>query len=159
MPRTILTSTLILVFAGLCAAQQPPPSPAAQGPQGAQDTSAFSDEVAYRVLSKVRQGMVGHSPTVLLSAFDPDRMEGYLTFRDQIQALFSQYEAFRVHFEIAQTTVEGTRGVVLVDFEIEEIPRSEIAPPVRKNAQVRFEMEQGKKGWKIVDFRPRGFFS
>jgi hypothetical protein len=54
--------------------------------------------------------------------------------------------------------VEGAIGVVLVDFEIEEISRSSDTP-VRKNDQLRLEMKKGKKGWKIVDLKPRAFFS
>ncbi len=127
--------------------------------QDTQATTPFSEDVAYQMLSKVRDGLVGHSQRVMLSAFDPDKMKDYVTFQDQIRAFFAQYEAFRVHFRMAQTTVEDARGIALVDFEIEEIPRNGNEPPLRKNSQIRFEFEPGKKGWRIVDFRPRGFFS
>jgi hypothetical protein len=63
-----------------------------------------------------------------------------------------------VRFRISNVTVEGTKGVVLVDTEMEEIPRGG-AQPVRKRAQLRFELELGRKGWRVVDFRDRGFFS
>jgi hypothetical protein len=48
--------------------------------------------------------------------------------------------------------------VVLVDSELEETPQAG-GPPSRKRSQLRFELEQGRKGWKVVDFRDRGFFS
>jgi hypothetical protein len=63
-----------------------------------------------------------------------------------------------VHFRISQSTIEGAKGVVLVDFEMEEIPRTG-GTPIRRSGQVKFEMERGRKGWKIVDFTPRGFLS
>ena len=119
----------------------------------------FSDAVAQSVLQQLTDGLEGHSDRLMLSAFDDNKMDGYLSFEDQILAFFERYDSFRVHFRISQATTEGSKGVVLVDIEMEEIPRSATGQPVRKRDQMRFEMERGKKGWKIVDLRPRGFFS
>jgi hypothetical protein len=120
--------------------------------------SVFSAGVANNVLNDLRDGLEGHSQRLMLSAFDQDKMAGYMSFEDQIQALFQKYDSFRVHYRIAQSTIEGSKGVVLVDFEMEEIPRTG-GTPQRRNGSLRFEMERGRKGWKIVDFNPRGFFS
>jgi hypothetical protein len=120
--------------------------------------TVFSSAVANNVLGELRDGLEGHSQRLMLSAFDQDKMEGYLSFEDQIQALFAKYDAFRVHYRISQSNIEGAKGVVLVDFEMEEIPRAG-GSPQRRQGQLRFEMERGRKGWKIVDFNPRGFFS
>lgn len=122
-------------------------------------TEVFSTAVANNVLNDLRDGLEGHTPRLLLSTFDADKMDGYLEFEDQIQAFFNRYESFRVYFRIAQSATEGPKGVVLVDIQLEEIPRGATSPPVRKNGQVRFELERGRKGWKIVDFNPRNFFS
>ncbi len=127
-------------------------------PEDVYDTAVFSQAVANSVLNDLRDGLEGHSQRLALSAFDQDKMDGYLTFEDQIEAMMQRYEAFRVHYRITQSTVEGARGVVLVDWQMEEIPRSGGAP-IRRNGQIKFEMERGRKGWKIVDFNPRGFFS
>ena len=122
------------------------------------DSVVFSQAVANNVLNDLRDGLEGHSQRLLLSAFDDDKMEGYLSFEDQIDALMQRYDSFRVHFRISQSTIEGPKGVVLVDFDLEEVPRAGGAP-IRRNGQVKFEMERGRKGWKIVDFTPRGFLS
>ena len=121
--------------------------------------TTFSDAVAQDVLQQLADGLEGHSERLMLSVFDDNKMDGYLNFEDQIEAFFQRYDSFRVHFRISQATTEGDKGVVLVDIEMEETPRSGNARPVRKNDQMRFEMERGKKGWKIVDLRPRTFFS
>ena len=121
--------------------------------------TTFSESVAQDVLGQLRDGLEGHSERLMLSAFDDNKMDGYLNFEDQIDAFFQRYDSFRVHFRIVQATTEGDKGVVLVDIEMEEIPRSATAQPSRKRDQMRFEMERGKKGWKIVDLRPRPFFS
>jgi hypothetical protein len=120
--------------------------------------TAFSERTADDVLGQIRDGLEGHSRRLMLGAFDSDKMDGYLNFEDQIDALFNRYTEFRVHFRIANVTVEGTKGVVLVDADMEETPSAGGAP-VRKRSQLRLELEQGRKGWKVVDFRDRNFFS
>ncbi len=127
-------------------------------PQDVYDSAVFSQAVANNVLSDLRDGLEGHSQRLVLSAFDDDKMDGYLTFEDQIEAMMQRYDSFRVHYRITQSTIEGPKGVVLVDFDMEEIPRAGGAP-IRRSGQLRFEMERGRKGWKIVEFNPRGFFS
>ena len=123
------------------------------------DSAVFSQAVANTVLNDLRDGLEGHSQRLVLSAFDQDKMDGYLTFEDQIEAMMQRYDSFRVHFRISQSTIEGSKGVVMVDFEMEEIPRTGGGAPIRRSGQVKFEMERGRKGWKIVDFNPRGFLS
>ncbi len=122
------------------------------------DTSVFSDAAANDVLGMLRDGLEGHTQRLMLSAFDADKLDGYLTFEDQIAALFQRYAAFRVHFRITQSSTEGSRGVILAFFEMEEMPAAGGAP-IRKANQMRFELERGRKGWRIVDFSPRSFFS
>jgi hypothetical protein len=127
-------------------------------PADAYDTAVFSDQVANNVLNDIRDGLEAHSQRLMLSAFDGDKMDGYLTFEDQIQSYFEHYEGFRVHFRIIQTSIEASRGIVLAEFEIEGSPRGG-GPVMRRSNQIRFELERGKKGWKVVDFRPRAFFA
>jgi hypothetical protein len=120
--------------------------------------AAFSELVASDVLGQLADGLQGHSERLTLSAFDKEKMNGYVAFEDQIEALFRQYDTFRLHYRIAQVTTEGSKGIVSADFEMEEVPPAG-AQPVRKRDQIRFEMERGTKGWRIVDLQPRGFFS
>jgi len=130
-----------------------------KGSQDVMNTEVFSTAVANNVLNDLRDGLEGHTQRLMLSAFDADKMDGYLQFEDQIEAFFNKYGSFNVYFRIAQSSTEGPKGIVLVDIQLEEIPRGATAPPVRKSGQMRFELERGKKGWKIVDFSPRNFFS
>ena len=171
-PILHLSFPFLLLLAGAFTAQSfsqnPDASPGQQQPQPAKenkdkgslnDAEAFSTAVASNVLNDLRNGLEGHNPRRMLSAFDADKMEGYLEFQGQIQALFNRYESFRLYFHIAESDGEGAKGVALVDIQLEEIPRGATSPPVRKNAQMRFELERGRKGWKIVDLNPRNFFS
>jgi hypothetical protein len=122
-------------------------------------TSAeFSEPVAERLVQQVGDGLQEHNARRMLSAFDADAMEGYANFQDQIAALFERYDSFRVHFRIAEIRTEGATGMVVLDFEIEEISRSSDTP-VRRNDRLQLEIKKGKKGWKIVDLKPRAFFA
>jgi hypothetical protein len=127
-----------------------------QKPDAAADAT-FDERAAAQVLGVLRDGLEGHSQRLLLSAFDADKMNGFLTFQDQIEAYFTRYESFRVSYHIVQTSQENDHGVILASFEIENEPRGG-GRTTRHQAQLRFVLEQGAKGWKIVDMDPRGFF-
>jgi hypothetical protein len=118
----------------------------------------FDERDAAQVLGIIRDGLEGHSQRRLLSAFDADKMDGFLTFQDQIEAYFTRYEGFRVTFRIIQTSVENNHGTVLAEFQLENEPRGG-GRISRRQEQLRFELERTAKAWKIVDFNPRGFFS
>ena len=118
----------------------------------------FDERDAAQVLGIIRDGLEGHSQRRLLSAFDADKMDGYLSFQDQIEAYFTRYEGFRVTFRIIQTSVENNHGTVLAEFQLENEPRGG-GRISRRQEQLRFELERTTKSWKIVDFNPRGFFS
>ena len=125
----------------------------------ARDVNAtFSRGTAEDLLGQVRDGLEGHMYRSMLRAFDGDKMDGYLSFEDQLEHYFEKYSAFRMHYRIADVTVEGNKGVALVDVELEQTPANN-STPQRKRAQLRFVMENSKKGWKIVDLQDRGFFS
>ena len=86
-------------------------------------------------------------------------MEGFVSFQQQVVALFRRTDSFRVHYRIVQTDAKQDKGVALVEFEMEVIPRATDQQPLRKRDQLRFEMERSEKGWRIVDVQPRNFFS
>jgi hypothetical protein len=130
-----------------------------KGADDAGTATGFSDAVAEDVLRQLGNGLQGHNEGRMLSVFDRDVMDGYLNFSDQVSAMFQQYDSFRVHYNIDQTTGDGTKGVALIDFEMEEVSGSGGVQPVYKHEQLRFEMQRGKKGWKIVNVKPRTFFS
>ena len=118
----------------------------------------FSEAVANAVIRRLRDGLEGHSQRVILSIFDPEKMNDYSGFENQIEAFFNHYETFRTHLRMVQATTDGEKGTVITEVEMEAIPHGD-APPVRKQNQLRFELERSSKGWKIVELNPRDFFS
>ena len=123
------------------------------------EPAEFNNEVASRLLEQVTQGFVTSNRGQVLSAFDAARMKNYTQFRDSIVTLFAKYESFRAAYRLRQSWPQGDHGVVMVEFELEGTPLNEGALPFRRSAQLRFEFQRGRKGWRIVDVAPRDFFS
>lgn len=148
--RVLVTALLFAVFAplsGRLAAQSSGDEP-----------PAFDAKAAASVLTTFHDGLEGHSRRLLFSVFDTEKMADFESFRDQIDAYYTRYEAFRSTYHIIQVQQENGHGVALVDFQVESEPRGG-GRTTRRAGQLRFEMEHGPKGWRIVDLTPRGFFS
>jgi hypothetical protein len=161
--RALTLVPVFILLAGMLTlyAQQPTPAPESPSPgnvQSAPDADAFDERAAAATLGIIRDGLEGHSQRRLLAAFDGNKMDSFLTFEDQIEAYFTRYESFRVTLRIIQTSMENDRGIILAEFQLENTPRGG-GRISRRQGQLRFELEPSPKGWKIVDFNPRGFFS
>ena len=150
MLRPKLIAAMMLAAAALA---WPAPAGAASEPP------EFNTEVASRLLEQVTQGFVTNNQGQVLAAFEAARMKNYTQFRDSIVTLFAKYESFRAAYRLRQSWPQGDHGVVMVEFELEGTPLNEGALPFRRSAQLRFEFERGRKGWRIVDVAPRAFFS
>jgi hypothetical protein len=152
----------ILLALGLAAnlgsAQSPAETPAAasgKAAQGEQTGAAFPEAAMNKVLLGLKKGMEDHVESRFLSEFDANRMDGYLEFQEQVAQFFRQFGSFRFYSRILQTSVDEEKGVALVELQIEAAPRQESGTALRRDKQIRFELEHGKAGWKIVDFQPR----
>jgi hypothetical protein len=166
--RVLSVASFILLATVLSAAAQAPSADSSQADASAktnspnqkaapEDAAGFDERAAAKVLGTIRDGLESRSQHRLLSAFDAGKMDGFLTFEDQIDAFFNRYESFRVTVRIIQTSEENNRGVILAEFQLESESRD--GSFSRRQGQLRFELERGAKGWKIVDFNPRDFFS
>ncbi|MFB3915310.1 MAG: hypothetical protein ACE14M_01165 [Terriglobales bacterium] len=152
-----LSSCIAIVLLTSCFCLSSQANPPEQ--TGTAQAETFSDAVAEKAMDTLRRGLIGHSPELMLSAFDRDKMPGYSAFADQVRAFFEQYDSFRVYARILHSSVENGRGIATLQFELDETPRDPTVSPIRKIAEVRLEFERGAKGWKIVEIRPRKFFS
>ena len=149
MFRRELIAAVVLATTLACA----PPAAGTPAPQ------EFSSDAASRLLEQVTRGFITNNQKQVLSSFDAARMKNYAQFRASIEALFAQYGSFRAGFRLQQSWPEGGRGVVIAEFELEGSPLEEGTKPLHRSAQLRFEFEYGREGWRIVDVAPRKFFS
>ena len=69
----------------------------------------FSDAVASRLLQQVTEGFMTSNQGEVLGAFDAARMKNYARFRENIAALFAQYEGFRAAYRLRQSWPQGDR--------------------------------------------------
>ena len=125
--------------------------PAASGSQ------AFSLAVADRLLSSLREAIVGQNSTRTLALFD-NRMPEYSEFAVTLKSIFDRYDWFRVRYHILETTDE--RGMAVVNFTLEATPQSGTEPSVERTERLRFAFgREDDKDWKIIDIQPRELFS
>ena len=74
----------------------------------------------------------------MLAAFDRDGMQGYLTFQDQVESFFAQYESFRVGIRLVQSSFEQDKGMATAEFRLEGVPRGG-GPAMRRERELTFE--------------------
>lgn len=144
-------AALIFCCAIMVTAQQ-------HGGTGASPETFVAQQIAQKLLDEVGNGLQSHNSRRMLSAFDRDGMQGYLTFQDQVQAFFSQYESFRIYSRLEESSLEQDKGTATAVIQLEAVPRDG-GQPIRREGEITIEFRQGRGGWKIVDVAPRNFFS
>ncbi len=145
----VIAIVLLACSIQLASAAPPPDVPA----------DAFSsNQIAEKLLNQVRDGLQAYNSRKMLAAFDREGMQGYIAFQEQIEALFSQYESFRVAFRLEESSFEQDKGTATASFRLEGYPRYE-SPAIRREGELIFEFSRTPSGWKIRDVSPRSFFS
>ena len=131
---------------------------AQQAPAAESDDSFSSQEIAAKLLDQIRDGLQARNSRKMLAPFDPQRMPGYALFKDQVEAFFAQYDSFRVYIRLVNTSFQQDRAVVTASFQLDAVPRYNTVA-VRREDELTFELARADQGWKIIDVRPRSFFS
>ena len=117
----------------------------------------FTEANATKVLQQVKSGIEGRNERRVLSAFDEEKMEGYLQFQDQVRGFLRRNDPIRLYYRVAQTSAAGEKGVAMIELQMEANPADGNGSAVRKDQQVQVEFERGKSGWKIVSWTPELF--
>jgi hypothetical protein len=115
-------------------------------------------QIARKLLRQLQGGLEARNSRQLLAAFDGERMEGYLAFKDQVESFFARYDSFRVYLRVENASVEQDHGQAVALATLEATPRDG-GPAVRRETELSLEFANSNKGWKIVDITPRSFFS
>jgi len=173
--RVFFAAVVVLALISIAIAQQSGGTPGSQGAKTApgngqpqagstqgksqSTTAAFSEAVVNSLLDRLNRGFAAHSAPVALSVFDRNRMRDYPRFAASLHSIFAQYESFRLHFHVLQLGGGGDVGSAVVEVEYEATPLNEVAPPVRKADQLRFQFMRTPQGWKITLMQRWNFFS
>ena len=150
MRRFVTIVFMALLSATLAAAQAAQPKP--------QQQNAFDAQAASRLLRQLSEALQGQSQKKFLALFDLDRMKDSGLFRQQIASFFSRTISIRVHLNLGEIAVEGDRGTIAVDAEMEAEP-GDGSPIVRRNDRLNFTVANSGGTWKFVELQPRSFFS
>jgi len=164
--RLLAVAIVYFVFAHTIAAaarQQSGSEPAsplnsATGSPAPNSENFSAEEIAKQSLNQIRHGLEARNSRTMLAPFDRDRMQGYLTFRDQVESFFAQYDSFRVFIRIESANADQDHATATALFTLECVPRDN-SPDVRREAELTFQFVRTPSGWKIVDLSPRSFFS
>jgi len=140
---------LLVILASSLVAQTPDAPP----------TQSFTDAEGSAVLHTFAGALESHSLSRFLATFDADAYPRFSVFAGEMDSYFGRYDEFRVHYQLKQTETQSDgRGVMLVEMQIEGIPL-DAGAPVRRNAELRFELVHTSGKWKIAAFTPREFLS
>lgn len=158
--RWLWVAALTVALTSLLGGQQPEkPAPAKKvSPLEAQE---FSEAVGEATLAELRAGFQSHNADRVMSVFERSRLTGWGDMRERLENRMASYDSFRMGYHLVSATAEGGRGTVVAEVELESVAQSQtgVTSPEHRSATLRLTLERGPKGWRIVDYSPRGFFT
>ena len=119
----------------------------------------FSAEVGEAVLARLRAGFQDHNAEQVVSLFERSRLAGWAEMRERLENRMASYDSFRMGYHMVSATGEGARGTVVAEVELESVAQAGVTAPEHRSATLHLTLERGAKGWRIVDYSPRGFFT
>jgi len=145
--------------------QQQPPAKAAPAPEAAQqsaptdDALSLSDQVIQDVLEPLRTGMETQNIKQVMSIFDKAQMPNYGDLQQQVSAFLRQYQEVRFRYQILQATAQNDHASATAELDMDAMPYQASMIQARRSVQMRFQLKQEQKGWRVVGFSPSDFFS
>jgi hypothetical protein len=130
--------------------------------QDAGGTALFDNDVPQKLMSVMRDGFTEQNPDQALAVFDGERMPNYALFANQVRALFSIYNNFRVFYRITDVAAADCPGAecgdATVQFSLEADRATGQPPNLSREAQLNIRFMREKKDWKIIELAPRELF-
>ena len=150
-------SGLLSILCSMMALMLPASQPAA--PQSSPQQGAFTVRDGSRLLRQMNDALVTRDARKFVACFDLERMSDGELFGQQVASFIAHTDSIRLHFNITEATVDGDKGGLTVDAEMEAEPRDGEGLPLHKQATLQFVAEHESAGWKFTDVQPRSFFS
>jgi hypothetical protein len=149
------TIVMLVTLAVALGAQQAEPAPAKK----TLEAQEFSAAVGEAALAQLRAGFQDHNADQVMSTFERSRLAGWNEMRERLENRMASYDTFRMGYHLVSATAESGRGTVVAEVELESVAQAGVSSPEHKSATLRLTLERGPKGWRIVDYSPRGFFT
>jgi hypothetical protein len=158
-----ITLLALLLAAAHAFAQQPnaaPPDDAAQAPAGAaQQPLDLQEALAQDVLEPLQVGIQSRNLKQVLAVFDPQSLPNFPQFRDRIKALLEAYAVLQFRYKILQASSEDSHASMTCEMDLDATPVDEGQVPLRRSTQMRLQLTQTPKGWRISTFTPGDFLT
>ncbi len=136
------------------------PDEAAQLP--APDTQQrldLQEAIARDVLEPLQAGMESRNLKQVMSVFDPQSVADFPQLRDRMAAFLDAYVAVRFRYKILQARSEGTHASMTCEIDLDATPLDRGQVAARRSTQMRLQLTQTPKGWRISGFSPSDFFT
>ena len=140
-------------------AAQPAEKPAPTKKASPLEAQEFSAAVGEAALAELRAGFQDHNADQVMSIFERSRLAGWTDMRERLQNRMASYDSFRMGYHLVSATAEGGRATVVAEVELESVAQAGVTSPERRSATLRLTLLRGAKGWRVVDYSPRGFFT
>ena len=152
--------TLLATLMVTVSSQAQEPAPATEEPQsaGGPQQLELSEAVARDVLEPLQAGMQNRELKQVLAVFDSQSVPDYPQLRDRVKALLDAYAAVQFRYKILQSSSENSRASVTCEFDLDGTPVDSGQVPMRRSTQMRLQLTQTSKGWRIAAFSPSDFF-
>ncbi len=132
------------------------PAPQSSSPD---DKLSLSDEVIQDVLEPLRTGVETQNIKQILSVFDKHDFSGYSDLEQQLRAFYRQYQQINFRYQLLQAAIERDHASATAEIDMDAMPYTVTEIPARRSVQMRFQLKQDGKSWKVVGFSPSNFFS
>ena len=149
---------VVVAMTATLGAQQPE-KPAAAKKLSPLEAQEFSEAVGEAALAELRAGFQSHNADRVMSVFERGRLAGWSDMRERLENRMASYDSFRMGYHLVSATAEGGRGTVVAEVELESVAQAGVTSPEHRSATLHLTLERGPKGWRIVDYSPRGFFT
>jgi hypothetical protein len=119
----------------------------------------LEEVLAHDVLEPLQKGVSTRNVKQVLSVLSPQVTANYPELRDQFQALLDNATALQFRYKLLQVTSDRDHASAICEADLDATPRDETLTPVRRSAQLTFQLKRTTSGWKVVTFSPADFFA
>lgn len=140
-------------------AQQPNPAPPVTASQPVQQPLDLQEAVAADVLEPLRAGIESRNLKQIVAVFDPSTVSNFPDLRDRTRAFLDAYAAFQFRYKILQANSDDHHASMTCEFDLDATPLDSGQVPVRRSTQMRLQLTQTPKGWRISALTPHDFFA
>ena len=95
----------------------------------------------------------------VISVFDSQSVPNFPQFRERMKALLDAYTAVRFRYKILQASAEDAHASMTCEVDLDATPLDGGQVPTRRSTQMRLQLTQTPKGWRISAFSPSDFFT